>query len=82
MFSTEPAAEHLQTTVSTPSSSLSMLLLSISSVEAFKNESSIWFSLSHFGCIFFIHGFSLFPSFVSFFFVAADKKNSSKLRVY
>ena len=66
MFSTEPAAEHLQGTASSPSSSLSLLLLLIypmfvfrSNSKGFKEyESGISFLLSHFHRFYF-----LFPCF-------------------
>ena len=69
-FSTEPAAERLQTTASAPSSSLSLLLLVISPMSVFcsnskgskKFESSISFSLSYFHR-FFCHGFFCFIGF-------------------
>ena len=66
MFPTEPPAEHLQTTASAHSSSLSLLLLLISPMFVFRSNSkgfkefecSISFSLTHFHRFFF-----LFPCF-------------------
>ena len=90
MFPTGPNAEHLHTTASVPSSSLSLILLLISAMfvfcsnsEGFKEfESGISFSLSHFNRFYFhFPCFSVFLSFVSFFLVAANKKKSFKLRI-
>ena len=90
MFPTGPNAEHLYTTASVPSSSLSLILLLISAMfvfcsnsEGFKEfESGISFSLSHFNRFYFhFPCFSVFLSFVSFFLVAANKKKSFKLRI-
>ena len=66
MFSTEPAAKHLQATTSAPSSSLSLILLLISPMFVFRSiskgfkefEPGISFSLSHFHWFYF-----LFPYF-------------------
>ena len=89
VFSTEPAAEHLLTTASTPSSSLSLLLMLISPIFVFRSnsegfkefESGVSFSLSHFYRFYFLFPFfAVFLSFVSFFLVADNKKNFFKLR--
>ena len=81
-FSTESAAECLQTTAFAPSSSLSLPLLLISPMSVFcsnskdskKIESGISFSLSYFHWVFFVHVFSAFLSFVSFFLVLLIKR--------
>ena len=81
-FSTESAAECRQTTASAPSSSLSLRLLLISPMYVFcsnskgskKIESGISFSLSYFHGAFFVHVFSVFLSFVSFFLALLIKR--------
>ena len=69
---------------SAPSTSLSLLLLLTSPIFVFGSnskglkefKSGISFLLSFFdGVIFFLHVFSVFLSFVSFFLVAANKKD-------
>ena len=76
MFSTEPAAEHLQTTASAPSSSLSLLLLLIYPMFVFvqiQKASKNFNLVSHFYevtsivFIFFFRFFSVFLSFFHFF---------------
>ena len=81
-FSTESAAKCLQTTAFVPSSSLSLPLLLIYPMSVFcsnskdskKIESGISFSLSHFHWGFFVHVFSVFLSFVSFFLALLIKR--------
>ena len=76
MFSTEPAAEHLQVTTSAPSSLLSLILLLISPMFVFRSiskgfkefEPGISFSLRHFHC-FFVFFFVFFLSFSVLFHV-------------
>ena len=89
MFSTEPAAEHLQATASAPSSSLSLLLLLIYPMFVFvqiQKASKNFNLVSHFYkvtsivFVFFFRFFLSFSVFFSFFLVAANKNNFFKLR--
>ena len=82
MFSTEPAAEHLQTTASAPSSSLSLLLLLIYPMFVFvqiQKASKNFNLVSHFYEVTSIV-FVFFFRFFSFFLVTANKNNFFKLR--
>ena len=82
MFSTEAAAEHLQTTASALSSSLSFLLLLISPMFVFRSnskgfkefESGISFSLSHFCRFYFLFPCFFLPFSVLFHFFLSPFK--------